>query len=166
MQINKTKAVKSNIRIKKPVPVGWSHKTVERVLQNNGLLQALKQHSMYLCKLRSLVSVTLQGLTQTNLPVDVSRYESGILKLYVSNSAIATRLRFLEKDLFAALTAHSLFCNLVKIMVRVNQSLIPTYYPGSVTIPAHSSCHAKLLLESGDDQQFQSALQRLSRHVS
>ncbi len=166
MQINKTKAVKSTIRIKKTVPVGWSHKTVERVLQNNGLLQALKQHSTYLYQLRCLVSVTLQGLTQANLPVDVSRYESGILKLYVPNPSIATRLRFLEKDLFAALTAHSVFCNLVKIMVRVNQSLMPTFSPCSVIIPAHSSCHAKLLLESGDDQQLQAALQRLSRHVS
>jgi hypothetical protein len=162
------KPTKTTIRIKKPLYTGWFHKEVGRVLQDDALLQALKQHSLYLRQLQSAVSSTLQALTQVSLPVDVSRYESGVLKLYVPNPAIATRLRFLQQDLLNALIAHEAFRYLVKIMVKIEPSVAANLSAPSAPRLRSASKNSAIFLQGNlidnEDQQLSDALQRLARH--
>jgi hypothetical protein len=168
LQHNKTALTKSTIRIKKPPYLGWSHKAVDHVLQNDGLLQALKQHSYYLRQLQAVVSAVLRDLTNMDLPIDVSRYESGLLKLYVPNASTATRLRFLQQNLLTALAATSAFSHLVKIVVRVDPAIspvssnIPIQHVSSLTCRNPSM---NVLDMSNDDQQLRASLQRLARHA-
>lgn len=169
-----SKLPKSTLRIKKPVDLGWRHKTVGHVLQADALLQALKQHSLYLLQLQTLVSDVLRGLTHLDLSVQVSRYESGLLKLYVPNAATATRLRFLQQPLMTQLTAYSALANLIKIVIRVEQAVSPA---PSAFAPSHQSTLTHLdssvnLVGSvqvtlvSEDQKLRDSWQRLARHTS
>ena len=162
-----TKFIKSTIRIKKPPYQGWSHKTVEHVLQNDGLLQALKQHSLYLRQLQGVENDVLRDLTNMQLPVEVSRYESGLLKLYVPNAAMATRLRFLQNQLLTVLTAQSAFVHLIKIVVRVDQTIVAVPSP-RYAINRSTNFDHHLVTEAdpnGEDQRLLASLQRLARHA-
>jgi hypothetical protein len=165
-QYHKTGSIKSTIRLKKPPYLGWSHKAVDHVLQNHDLLQALKQHSVYLCQLQALVSAVLRDLTNLDLPINVSRYESGLLKLYVPNASTATRLRFLQQNLLTALTAHSAFNHLVKIVVRVDQTVslaLPRAAESDLALTHHHPS-ASVLETNSEDQQLRASLLRLARH--
>lgn len=153
----------------------WSHQAVTQVLQAGGLLNALRQHSLYLSQLQDTIRYSIHILAAIDLPVAVSRYESGLLKLYVPNQSQATRLRFLETELVRFLRQQVVFQHLEKIVVRVEQALPAESQSPSVNFPTwkkkvpHShpvdKKSADQSLQSQDDAYLQLAMQKLARHM-
>lgn len=97
----------------------WQHQSVAKVLQQDGLLQALSKHSSYLLRLQSKLLEVLTQAGAAGMEVSVARYQSGILKLHFKNQGAASRFRFLETQLIALLRKTSEFSNLNKLVVRV-----------------------------------------------
>ncbi|SFM21150.1 hypothetical protein SAMN05216217_10238 [Halopseudomonas yangmingensis] len=133
------------------------------LLLNGRTLKSLVSQARQLQRLQTLLETRLEPAAREHCRVASLR--DGVLRLVVTDSHWATRLRYQQKRLIRDLQAFTEFGTLNKIQCKVQPPLIRKQPPGPVM--RHSATAADSLQETAEqisDPQLRAALERLARH--
>ena len=133
------------------------------LLRTNSTLKALLEKSRQIERLQALLESRLEPAARPHC--HVAALDSGTLRLVVSSSHWATRLRYQQKRLIRQLQAFNEFATLTKIHCRVQPPLVKKAPP--VRTMPRSQVASASLRETADyveDPDLKAALQRLARH--
>lgn len=136
-------------------------KTPDQVFNNsNSLLHQLYKQTQNLTKLHKILLKYLPD------QVLISSYRDGALHLSTTHSALATRIRYDERNLLAKLTRHPDFSDLKNIKTAVRPESSPPPKPVSAPIPINKE-NARLLVSNAQyiqDKSLREALINLGNH--
>lgn len=133
------------------------------LLRTKGTLRGLFRQAQQLERLQLLVDSQLEPAARAHC--QVAAFREGVLRLMVSNSQWATRLRYQQRRLISQLQLFSEFTTLTKIYCKV-QPVQPRRVPPARQVRA-SKVAAESLQTSAEgvkDEALKAALQRLARH--
>ena len=133
------------------------------LLRTSSTLRALLEKSRQLERLQALFQSRLEPAAREQCRV--ASFETGVLKLVVTSSQWATRMRYQQKRLIRDLQTFNEFATLTKIHCRVQPPLVKKAPPVR-TMPRSQGASASLR-ETADyveDPGLKAALQRLARH--
>ena len=133
------------------------------LLRTNSTLKALLEKSRQIERLQTLFESRLEPAARTHC--HVAALEGGTLRLVVSSSQWATRLRYQQKRLIRQLQAFNEFATLTKSHCRVQPPLVKKEPP--VRIMPRSQVASSSLQETAEhveDPDLKAALERLARH--
>lgn len=133
------------------------------LLRTHSTLKGLFQKARAIERMQALVDSVLEPAAREHCRA--ASYKDGLLKLLVSDSQWATRLRYQQKRLIRQLQAYSEFATLTKIHCKVQPPLVKNAPP--VRKMRRSIVAAETLIETSeqiDDPNLRAALERLARH--
>ncbi len=129
------------------------------------LLQQLKTQAHYLAKLNTIVA---EQLTAIKDQYRVSAYKNGVLTLQTPNNALIGQLRYLQNHYQQKLRQHSVFSDLIRIQILLDDPLHINRSQRQPLPPLSSNIKA-LLLETAasiTDVELSEALRQLARESS
>ena len=135
------------------------------LLRTHSTLKGLFHQARVIERMQVLVDSVLEPAAREHCRA--ASYKDGLLKLLVSDSHWATRLRYQQKRLIRQLQAYSEFATLTKIHCKVQPPLVKNAPP--VRKMARSIVAAETLMETSkqiNDPDLRDALMRLARHHS
>lgn len=133
------------------------------LLRTNSTLKALLEKSRHIERLQALLESRLEPAARPHC--HVAALDSGTLRLVVSSSHWATRLRYQQKRLIRQLQAFNEFATLTKIHCKVQPPLVKKAPP--VRTIKRSKVASNTLQETAEhvcDPELKAALSRLARH--
>ena len=133
------------------------------LLRTHSTLKGLFRQARAIERMQSLVDSVMEPAAREHCRA--ASYQNGVLKLLVTDSQWATRLRYQQKRLIRQLQAYSEFATLTKIHCRIQPPLVKKAPP--VHKMQRSIVAAETLLETSRhvrDPNLRAALERLARH--
>jgi len=133
------------------------------LIRTNSTLKGLYSKARELERLQALVDIVMEPAAREHCRVGSLR--DGVLRLIVTDSQWATRLRYQQKRLIRQLQSYTEFGTLTKLHCKVQPPLIQKAAP--VRTMRRSKVASEALLETAeqvDDMALKAALERLARH--
>ena len=133
------------------------------LLRTHSTLKGLFRQAQAIERLQVLVNSVLEPAAREHCRA--ASYKDGLLKLLVTDSQWATRVRYQQRRLIRQLQAYSEFATLTKIHCKVQPPSVKYAIP--VRKMKRSSVAAESLFETSkaiNDPKLREALQRLARH--
>ncbi len=133
------------------------------LLRTSSTLRALLEKSRQLERLQALFESRLEPAAREQCRV--ASFETGVLRLVVTSSQWATRMRYQQKRLIRDLQTFNEFATLTKIHCKVQPPLIKKAPP--VRTIKRSKVASSTLQETAEhvcDPELKAALSRLARH--
>lgn len=133
------------------------------LLRTHSTLKGLFHQARAVARLQVLFESVLEPAARQHC--HVASYRDGLLRLQVSDSQWATRLRYQQRRLIRQLQAYTEFATLTKIHCKVQPPLVKK--APQVRKITRSSVAAESLIETSkaiSDPQLRSALERLAKH--
>lgn len=133
------------------------------LLKTHSTLKGLFNQARAVERLQSLFESVLEPAAREHC--HVASYRDGLLRLLISDSQWATRIRYQQKRLIRQLQAYTEFATLTKIHCKVQPPLVNK--PPPVRKMRRSEVAAESLTETAnhiDDPALRSALERLAKH--
>ncbi len=135
------------------------------LIRNHSTLKGLYAKARVIERLQMLLETQLEPAAREHCRVASLR--EGVLRLIVSDSHWATRMRYQQKRLIRQLQAYTEFATLTKIHCRVQPAINPAAAPSRRM--RRSDVAAEALRETADqvtNPGLKAALERLARHHS
>lgn len=133
------------------------------LLRTHSTLKGLFNQARAVERLQSLFESVLEPAAREHC--HVASYRDGLLRLLISDSQWATRIRYQQKRLIRQLQAYAEFATLTKIHCKVQPPLVKK--PPPVRKMKRSEVAAESLIETANhisDPDLRSALERLAKH--
>ncbi|UAW99014.1 DUF721 domain-containing protein [Halopseudomonas nanhaiensis] len=133
------------------------------LIRTNSTLKGLYSKARELERLQALVDIVMEPAAREHCRVASLR--DGVLRLIVTDSQWATRMRYQQKRLVRQLQAYTEFRTLTKLHCRVQPPLIQK--TGPVRTMPRSKVASQSLFETAEqvtDSALKAALERLARH--
>lgn len=133
------------------------------LLKTHSTLKGLFHQARAVERMQVLVNSVLEPAAREHCRA--ASYKDGLLRLLVTDSQWATRIRYQQKRLIRQLQAYSEFATLTKIHCKVQPPLVKNATP--VRKMRRSNVAAESLIETSkeiSDPKLREALQRLARH--
>lgn len=133
------------------------------LIRTNSTLKGLYSKARELERLQALVDIVMEPAAREHCRVASLR--DGVLRLIVTDSQWATRMRYQQKRLVRQLQAYTEFRTLTKLHCRVQPPLIQK--AGPVRTMPRSKVASQSLFETAEqvtDSALKAALERLARH--
>ena len=133
------------------------------LLRTSSTLRALLEKSRQLERLQALFQSRLDPAAREQCRV--ASFETGVLKLVVTSSQWATRMRYQQKRLIRDLQTFNEFATLTKIHCKVQPPLVKKSPPVRTIRRSKVASHSlKETAEHVCDPALKAALNRLARH--
>ena len=133
------------------------------LLRTHSTLKGLFHQARAVERMQVLVNSVLEPAARDHCRA--ASYKDGLLRLLVTDSQWATRIRYQQKRLIRQLQAYSEFATLTKIHCKVQPPLVKNATP--VRKMRRSEVAAESLIETSrqiEDPNLRAALERLARH--
>lgn len=133
------------------------------LLKTHSTLKGLFHQARAVERMQVLVNSVLEPAAREHCRA--ASYKDGLLRLLVTDSQWATRIRYQQKRLIRQLQAYSEFATLTKIHCKVQPPLVKNATP--VRKMRRSEVAAESLIETSrqiEDPNLRAALERLARH--
>jgi hypothetical protein len=133
------------------------------LLRTHSTLKGLFEKTRHIERLQALVDTQLEAAAREHCRV--ASFEGGVLRMVVTGSHWATRLRYQQKRLVRQLQAYDQFATLTKIHCKVQPPLVKKSPP--VHTVRRSKVASEFLQDTADqvsDPALKAALSKLARH--
>ena len=133
------------------------------LLRTNITLKHLYAQAKNLERLQSLLDTQLEPAAREHCKV--ASCSDGVLRMVVSSSHWATRLRYQQKRLIRQLQAYKEFATLTKMHCKVQPPLVKKAPPVRTMRRSQVAAeHLQVTADQVTDPQLRSALEKLARH--